>query len=457
MDTGLRNAIPKQALQRDSKRPSRLEWIIAVFILIIQQMAFTMIPVVLKQDPEAAFLTNEYLTAPRGKKSAEELDLDPLTSPLNTICLLISMLLIPIVSIPRMRRFVAIVVNNPFAFIFLALVLASTLWSLHPDVTIKRGMSYALTISVAVYLVVAFTIDDCIKMLIHSFAITAIGSIVFVSFFPSQGIMWAESLEGNWRGVFIHKNGLGALMATGLFSQLYLFAARTGRISWGIFWAIVFFGLVLLSRSGTALVMCLLYLSMFFFYVVWLRHKMLGYSVAILFSFILIALGIALVIDPASVLGLLGKDATLTGRTDIWAASADLIDLRPLLGNGYRAMFIAGDPTTNWFWGRIGFEITHAHNSGLEIVLELGFIGLFLLIVFLGTALWRGLRCCLTGVLPLGYFTLIFFIGDLIQGATESDMGGGQDIGWVVSNMLAFACGQSLSSQQNQRPTRYAP
>src|ERR1700730_12098427 len=112
MDTGLRNAIPKQALQRDSKRPSRLEWIIAVFILIIQQMAFTMIPVVLKQDPEAAFLTNEYLTAPRGKKSAEELDLDPLTSPLNTICLLISMLLIPIVSIPRMRRFVAIVVNN---------------------------------------------------------------------------------------------------------------------------------------------------------------------------------------------------------------------------------------------------------------------------------------------------------------------------------------------------------
>ena len=46
------------------------------------------------------------------------------------------------------------------------------------------------------------------------------------------------------------------------------------------------------------------------------------------------------------VFGLLGKDATLTGRTQIWAAIMRQIDQRPWLGYGYAAIW--DEPTGQW-------------------------------------------------------------------------------------------------------------
>jgi O-antigen ligase len=115
-----------------------------------------------------------------------------------------------------------------------------------------------------------------------------------------------------------------------------------------------------------------------------------------------------------------------------------------LLGWGYGATFVRGDPITKVLWERLGWEAPGPHNSFLTITLEVGFVGLFLMIIILTTALWRGLRCCLTGVLPLGYFSLVLLIGILINSLTEGSAMS-QGLGWIVFNMLAFACGQSLS------------
>jgi exopolysaccharide production protein ExoQ len=466
MRTELQSSVPKQALQRGSLKPPRLEWHIAIFMVLIQQAAFILIPNIMQEEQETEAPVFEYRTVQaltntdetakvikrnnREPKGAEQ-------SPLNTAGLSISLCLLPIVCLPRMRCVVAVIADNPFVCIYLAVTLLSATWSIYPDISIRRGIVCFISMSIAVYLVASFRGDDHIKLISNSIVISFVGSIAFVGLFPRYGIMSAYDLEGDWRGVFIHKNSLGSIMAVGLFTQLYLLAARTGRIGWRIFWAILFFGVVLLSRSTTALVTCLLYLSMFFLYVVWLQHKALGYGVGLMLVFFLIAIGIVLAVDPESVLGLLGKDATLTGRTDVWAAVLDLIGQRPLLGWGYRAMFVDGDPTTDWIWERVGWQTPGAHNSLLEITLELGVIGLFSFLMILGTALARGLRCCLTGVLPLGYFSLVFFIGILIEGTTESELGGGQDLKWLLFNMLAFACGQSLSLQKSKRPARSPP
>jgi exopolysaccharide production protein ExoQ len=446
MDAEPKSSVPTRALQRARLAPSRLSWLIAVFLLIVQQGAFVLIPLFSAGD------TDSEITYTKGSQFDNVEELHNFLSPASRI---LSFLLLTITLMRRLRDVAIVVVDNPFVFMFAAMLFISALWSIHPDLTLKWALNYLMTISVAVYLVVYFPGNDAFKVLSHSFAISAIGSILFVLMFPSLGIMSGDALEGNWRGVFYHKNNLGEVMTIATFAQLYLLAARVGRRGWGIFWTAVFYGLVVLSRSGTSLIISSLYISMFFVYFLWLQHKVLGYGAAAMFVIILIMIGINLAVDPETMLGLMGKDKTLTGRTQLWAEVADLIAQKPWLGWGFGATFIGEDPTTILIWERIGWLAPHSHNSYLQKTLELGYIGLILMFIFIGAALWRGLRCCWMGVLPLGYFALVFFIESLLAGWSEAFLGDGGWI-WLVFTFLALACGQGLSRRQGSRPAKYA-
>jgi exopolysaccharide production protein ExoQ len=82
------------------------------------------------------------------------------------------------------------------------------------------------------------------------------------------------------------------------------------------------------------------------------------------------------------VLGFFGKDSTLTGRTYLWEQGWLAAQQRPVLGYGYAAYWIQGfaDPERLWaeFYisTRTGF---HFHNTYIETLVELGFIGMTIL------------------------------------------------------------------------------
>ena len=82
------------------------------------------------------------------------------------------------------------------------------------------------------------------------------------------------------------------------------------------------------------------------------------------------------------VLGLFGKDSTLTGRTYLWEQGWEAAQERPLLGYGYAAYWVQGfaDPERLWaefyITTRTGF---HFHNTYVETLVELGFIGVTML------------------------------------------------------------------------------
>ncbi|TIV07519.1 MAG: O-antigen ligase family protein, partial [Mesorhizobium sp.] len=82
------------------------------------------------------------------------------------------------------------------------------------------------------------------------------------------------------------------------------------------------------------------------------------------------------------VLGIFGKDSTLTGRTYLWEQGWEAAQQRPLLGYGYAAYWVQGfaDPERLWaeFYisTRTGF---HFHNTYVETLVEIGFIGATLL------------------------------------------------------------------------------
>src|SRR5439155_9069149 len=75
-----------------------------------------------------------------------------------------------------------------------------------------------------------------------------------------------------------------------------------------------------------------------------------------------------------------GRDPTLTGRTNIWNAVLST-HTNPILGTGYESFWLGR--RLNEVWRQAGAGINEAHNGYLEVYLNLGLIGLFLLVVFL--------------------------------------------------------------------------
>jgi O-antigen ligase len=72
----------------------------------------------------------------------------------------------------------------------------------------------------------------------------------------------------------------------------------------------------------------------------------------------------------------LGRDATLSGRTAIWAQVVHFIAQRPVLGYGYDASWRGMIGPSFQIDAAVHFIVEHAHNGFLEICLELGFTGL---------------------------------------------------------------------------------
>jgi O-antigen ligase len=73
---------------------------------------------------------------------------------------------------------------------------------------------------------------------------------------------------------------------------------------------------------------------------------------------------------------LLGRDATLSGRTEIWKHVWPFILRRPLLGWGYAGFWRGIQGESFNLVAALRFIVFHAHNGYLEIWLELGILGL---------------------------------------------------------------------------------
>ena len=81
----------------------------------------------------------------------------------------------------------------------------------------------------------------------------------------------------------------------------------------------------------------------------------------------------------AELAGAVGRNATLTGRTDLWKLLLSM-HTNPLLGTGYESFWLGS--RLEWVYRRFAY-VNEAHNGYLEVYLNLGLIGLALLVAFL--------------------------------------------------------------------------
>jgi exopolysaccharide production protein ExoQ len=151
----------------------------------------------------------------------------------------------------------------------------------------------------------------------------------------------------------------------------------------------------------------------------------------------LVALGATVLLAPDIFLNLLGKDATLTGRTKIWAAVMRQIQQRPVWGFGYGAVWSedTGWGPLAWIVKQAGFTPQHAHNSWLEQWLGMGLWGLgawtLYYLMTMARAIWAMFRT--NGALVALPFLVVYSMTTL----TESVAVSYNDMRWVM--FVAFS------------------
>ncbi|MGD1913349.1 MAG: O-antigen ligase family protein [Rivularia sp. (in: cyanobacteria)] len=345
------------------------------------------------------------------------------------------------------KNFVRAAQKDIWIWLFLGIVLASISWTFAPDITPRRSVLLLGTSVFAVYMAMRFTLREQLQLFAVALGIVVVLSFMFAIGLPKFGLMTVQEggiHAGTWRGIMSHKNILGRLMV--LSSMVFFFVAMSNpihnlRYRW-IPWAgyILSIALIVLSTSKSSLVVFLSLTAILPLYKSWRRNYNQLIPLAIALILTVGSISTFLLDNLPVVADALGKDLTLTGRTDIWSAMFDLIWERPWFGYGFNAVWRDWDnEITAYLWRTLAWECPYGHNGFMDLFVELGIAGLSVFLLsfittFFKGIMWLRITRCIEGIWPLMYLTFL-----VMYNISESTLVETNSIFWIVYVSTVFS------------------
>jgi len=114
----------------------------------------------------------------------------------------------------------------------------------------------------------------------------------------------------------------------------------------------------------------------------------------------------------------MGRNPTLTGRTEIWAHLIQL-SANPVVGTGFESFWLGERLQRIWATSQYLFGINEAHNGFLEVFLNLGWVGVILFSVLLVTG-YRNVLVTLRKGPDAGRLKLALFVAAVVYSFTEA-------------------------------------
>ncbi|MFC6197408.1 O-antigen ligase family protein [Ponticaulis profundi] len=350
------------------------------------------------------------------------------------------------------RNMTAIVLRSPFLVALAVLSMASMMWSLDPGTSLRRGFAAICTTAFGFYLAATLSWKELLRCLGVTWLILAIGNFLAGALMPGFGIMH-EIHVGAWRGLWFEKNAMGGHLARAAFLYAFLIVVDVDRRKlWG-FCFLISLALVLLSTSKTSLLGLLLGIGVIGAYLWMRRGKLIAVSALWLGISSVMAVVLVVLVSPETVVAILGRDLTLTGRTDIWEVLFRIMEDRPNLGFGYGTFWAKDSPPAHMVRLETEWEVPTAHNGLIEIMLAMGRVGAaFFLIDFLLNIV-RSLLTMhtrITSVYAFGFF-IIFALFSI----SESVILQQNSITWVMYSAIAGKL--ALDARDRTKARRKAP
>jgi O-antigen ligase len=327
----------------------------------------------------------------------------------------------------------------PSIWILLAFAIVSASWSPKPGTSAVQAVCLVVSTLFALHFATRFPAARRRHLLGVALSVALLASAVLAVFLPQKGTMIGAAYRyvaapNAWRGVFAHKNilGMAAALAT-LLAAFQLIAGGQPRrqpvLRTAAYVAALIGSLVLLklSRSATSGVAVAAGVA-----------TLLALRIGVILPkriraplawIVVIAVGIAVVFGRQQILAALGRDPTLTTRTEVWRALWTLLAGHRVQGLGL-GIFPSREvqPYVHWW-------VTHGHNGWMNLLTEVGAIGLALFTWCLVTLVVR-LRPRLAE--PEGQWLAAYLAFTLCCNLTESTFLVAHNLYWLLFLTACF-------------------
>lgn len=354
------------------------------------------------------------------------------------------------------RKIGAVLRANWPIVLFFTYCAISTLWSEYPSVAFKRWVKAIGDISMVF---VILTDTNCVAAIKRVFSRVGFVllplSILFIKYYPELGRGYSPEGAVGYQGVTTSKNQLGMitlLLGIGLtWSLIQAFRHLNGKqktrtivahlatlsmVAW----------LLWIADSATS-TYCFILATILMLITSLSRHGRKPVVVYLLSASVLTLVLVAMFFDTGgTLLGSVGRDTTLTGRTDIWKLALGMSG-NPIFGTGFESFWIG--ERLQKVWKIYRFHLNEAHNGYIEVYLELGWLGITLLGLLIVTG-FRNVLAEFRRGSEIASLKFAFLVVAVIYNLTES----GFRILDPVWIFFFFGIAASLDSSQIKAPVK---
>ncbi len=221
-------------------------------------------------------------------------------------------------------------------------------------------------------------------------------------------------------------------------------------------------GLIVYSTAASPLIALALVIPMSLVYQAFRGRKTLYGAVGVSLIGGSIISVFAVTANLSFLLGLVGKDATFTGRLPLWDSLWPEIAEKPILGYGWHGYFGGYFTPVHEIWIDLPWQPPHAHNTFIDLTLDLGLLGAAIYAVFLLGYIVLAARYIRATPGAIGLWPVIHVSLVLIYSFSET-LKPDRDIAWVILLTLAIIVRFSLSQGDvasdglPERRRRYQP
>lgn len=258
---------------------------------------------------------------------------------------------------------------------------------------------------------------------------------------------------GRIQGIMGNSNLLGPVALLAIVVFALLFAARAQRrVALGL-WIALSAYLLYRASSATAYLAAAAVVVVLVTILLMRRAARPGQRTKYYIAYAVIGIGsgVSLWLLRDTIFTLLGRSGDLTGRESIWQAVLDRVAEHPVIGWGFSTPWVVNDPSfAGWIIDH-GESVQQAHNMWIDVLFQLGIIGLVILVTTYLAFVWRAWffavdrpRWDLRADRPYSPFTLLpslFAIIVIVQGVSES--GPLLVWGWMLLVLFAFKIKQA--------------
>lgn len=346
---------------------------------------------------------------------------------LYTLTYIVSLSLIAL----RWKKVAYVFSKDKFIWALMGVCVLSSFWSSDPDTTVRRVIALLGTTIFGLYLASRYTLKEQLKLCAYMLVISAVMCFLFAILLPQYGI--DPNQNGSWRGIYPTKNVLGKTFVLG--GAIFFFLAMTSKENRWFSWLgyLISGLLILLSRSTTSIGNLIIITAAFLMYdrILHLKYKVM-IPILTLLSIIGIAFYALFISEADTILGSVGKDTTLTGRSELWPVVLQMIAKKPWLGYGYGAFWIEQNSESSIVVQAVQWDAPNAHNGFLDLWLALGLLGILVFIIGFVINWLRAIYLIRYNGKSEILWLLVYLTFTLFSNLTETTLLGQNNLEWVL-------------------------